>query len=203
MPTPDPQDVYEALLEKMKTKRSKNSLEAIHEVCREHRNSGALDFRIATIVRLGADRGVPSEQTIKNKTGEAYRALIHAWQESLPKKQTLNRKRDDWVSEIEDPRLRFLVEDLVVKNRRLERQISELKKADFTIDLRDATEKNGLPEFIDSEVQALKQAISPEFLDKMGWSTDSRGRILDVQGKAIYAPGYVTAIERCLTVQGK
>ena len=76
----DPNEVYEAVLSQLKSARSRKSLEALHEVCQEHHSSGAVDFRIATIAKLGDNRGVPSAQTIRNKTGEPYRALIDAWQ---------------------------------------------------------------------------------------------------------------------------
>lgn len=199
----DPQIVYEALKGQMKTKRSLRSLEAIHEVCREHREAGAFDFKAATIARLGAGRGVPSEQTIKNKTGEPYRALIKAWQECVPNKPKPSRKRDDWLADISDPRIRFLVEDLVARNRKLEQQIAILRKAEFTIDLRETAEVNNLPEFIDSEIDALKKAISTELFDKMRWESDSRGRVTDAKGSRIYGPGYVTAIEKMLSIEPK
>lgn len=199
----DPQIVYEALKGQMKTKRSLRSLEAIHEVCREHREAGAFDFKAATIARLGASRGVPSEQTIKNKTGEPYRALIKAWQECVPNKPKSSRKRDDWVTDINDPRIRFLVEDLGAKNRKLEQQIAILRKAEFTIDLRETAGMNNFPELIDSEIEALKKAVSKEFFEKMEWQSDSRGRVTDDRGNRIYGPGYVTAIEKMLSIEPK
>lgn len=198
----DPQTVFEALLERMKTKRSRSSLEAIHEVCRDHKETGSLDFRVATIVRFGADRGVPSAQTIKNATGEAYRALIKAWQESVPKPKK-TRASDDWVSEVKDARIRFLIEDLIVRNKRLEQQIKVFRQADFNIDLRETVQSNDLPEFIDSEIEALKNAISESFLHKMGWEADSRGRVTSSKGNKIYGPGYVTAIEKLLSILPK
>ena len=76
----DPHEVYEAILGQLKSARSRKSLEALHTVCQEHHGAGAVDFRIATIAKLGASRGVPSPQTIRNKSGEHYRALIDAWQ---------------------------------------------------------------------------------------------------------------------------
>lgn len=203
MSSPDPNEVFQVLKERMKTKRSLRSLEAIHEVCREHREAGAFDFRVATVVRLGAGRGVPSEQTIKNKTGEPYRALIKAWQESLPNKPKINRKRDDWVTDIDDPRIRFLVEDLIAKNRKLEQQVAILKKAEFMIDLRDTAQSTALPELIDSELKALQEAISDRFFEKMGWHSDSRGRVTDDRNSKIYGPGYVTGIEKILSVESK
>lgn len=88
----DPKEVYEAILNQLTNTRTKKSLEAIQEVCKEQHGAGASDFRIATIAKLGAKRGVPSAQTIRNKTGEHYRALIEAWQAVGEKKKRKTKR---------------------------------------------------------------------------------------------------------------
>ncbi|WLQ16820.1 gamma-mobile-trio protein GmtX [Hahella aquimaris] len=193
----NPHTVFESLCERMKTRRSLRSLEAIHEVCKMHKETGATDFRVATIVRLGEGKGVPTVQTIKNKTGEPYRTLIKAWQHTVPKPKR-TRAADEWISEIQDPRLRFLVEDLAAKNRKLEREIREFSRLELKIDLRESVIAKDLPDFIDSEFDALKGAIDREFFKKMGWTSDTRGRVCDADGNRIYGPDYITAIEKIL-----
>ncbi|HKM38051.1 MAG TPA: gamma-mobile-trio protein GmtX [Thiopseudomonas sp.] len=197
----NPQSVFEALLPKMKTKRSIKSLNAINDVCREHKEAGSTDFNLATIVRLGANRGVPTERTIKNSTGEAYRALITAWQDTVPKKQINKRGAYDWISEISDSRLRFLVEDLVAKKNKLEKEIREYSGLVLNIDMRESKSEQSVPQLIDSEWEALRAAIDNDFIKKMGWQVDPRGRVKDVNSNTIYGPGYVTAIEKLISLK--
>ena len=63
----EPNEIYEAVLGQLKSSRSRKSLEALHAVCKEHYESGAVDFRITTIAKVGASRGVPSAQTIRTR----------------------------------------------------------------------------------------------------------------------------------------
>ena len=68
----EPNEVYEAILGQLKNSRSRKSLEALHAVCKEHHESGSVDFRISTIAKLGASRGAPSEQTIRKASDLLY-----------------------------------------------------------------------------------------------------------------------------------
>lgn len=72
----------EELLEKLKQGASakvKETLDAVYEVCKEQQERGINDFSIATIAKLGSKRGVPKAQSIRNKSGEKYKALIVAF----------------------------------------------------------------------------------------------------------------------------
>ena len=69
----------EELLNKLKHGSSlkiQQSLDAIYEVCMEQQERGIQDFSVSTISNLGFNRGVPKAQSIRNRTGEKYRALI-------------------------------------------------------------------------------------------------------------------------------
>ncbi len=65
---------------------------------------------MATIARLGHKRGVPKAQSLRNKTGESYRALLHSFEEhhrgDKPRMET--RTKDDWIEEIQNPKHRLL-----------------------------------------------------------------------------------------------
>ena len=72
----------EELLNKLKVGSSlkiQQSLDAIYEICTEQQERGIHDFSISTIAKLGNNRGVPKAQSIRNKTGEKYRALIQCF----------------------------------------------------------------------------------------------------------------------------
>jgi len=85
----------EELLEELKihaNSRKRRSLEIIAEICSEQRERNSKDFSIATIGRLSTKAERPATQSIRNKTGGDYRALIKAWltirvdqQRSLPR----------------------------------------------------------------------------------------------------------------------
>ena len=67
----------EELLNKLKHGSSlkiQQSLDAIYEVCIEQQERGIQDFSVSTIANLGFNRGVPKAQSIRNMTGEKYRA---------------------------------------------------------------------------------------------------------------------------------
>ena len=73
--------------------RKARSLRLIHAVCVEQQDRGSNDYSIATIGRLSADRGGPAAGAIRNKTGEAYRALINTFAGSVgpPKPRNVRR----------------------------------------------------------------------------------------------------------------
>lgn len=207
----DPNEIYEAVLSQLKSSRSRKSLAAIHEVCKEHHSSGAADFRIATIAKLGANRGVPSAQTIRNKTGQPYRTVIDAWQElgDQRKKEIKARispsGKYDWVDDLGNPTHRYLVLDLIAQVRHLRAEnkgFASIKNLE--IDCRSGSEaavESQLPNFLSHELDALKEAISDEFLMRQGWVRGERGSIKDQNGKVILRNGLVDVIEKVLSLK--
>ena len=104
----------EELLEKLKQGASakvKETLDAVYEVCREQQERGISDFSIATIAKLGAKRGVPKAQSIRNKSGDKYKALITAFADSSGKHKKSNiisKSDSDWIDEIPNPKHQLL-----------------------------------------------------------------------------------------------
>ena len=206
----DPQDVYEAIYNGLKSSRSRKSMEALQQVCQEHFDSGAVNFRISTIAKLGANRGVPSAQTIRNKTGDHYRALLDAWQKLGDKRKNKNNKhiiptgKYDWVERITNPSERFLVLDMIAQVRSLteeNRKLTSIKKLD--IDYRTNSEKTvekQLLILLDHEIDALKSAIDENFLKRQGWTKGDRGCIKDEQGKIVFKNGWINVIEKVLSI---
>lgn len=206
----DPNEVYKTVREQLKSSRSKKSLDAINAVCKQHHSSGAVDFRIATIAKLGADQGVPSDQTIRNKAGEPYRALIEAWQVFAGKKKKSIKGREsnsgeyDWVKQVGSATHRYLIQDLIAQVRHLRAEnkaFASIKKLE--IDCRSGSEisaESQLPNFLSHELDALKEAISEEFLSRQGWVRGERGSIKDQNGKVIFRNGFVDVIEKMLSL---
>ena len=69
----------EYLLEKLKQGASpkvQDTLDAIFRICNEQVKQNLYDFSIATISRLGHQKGVPKAQSIRNSSGKKYHKLI-------------------------------------------------------------------------------------------------------------------------------
>ncbi len=177
---------------------------------------GSKDFSIPTIGRLLAKVKGPSEQTIRNKEGADYRALMQCWASYVdgvtkkPKAKQESAISEEILEGITDPTIRALVGVVLAENRKLKGENSLLKRqTTITIDMRTHTRpilnssanveilplmSNLLP----SEITALQHAISDEFLKEQGWTTDGQGRI-KYKEHSIYKAGYVTAIKKVLS----
>lgn len=50
----------------------------------------------------------------------------------------------------------------------------------------------------DSERQALRKAVSDEFLESKGWREAEHGEIVTDKGRTVFDPGFATAIRKVL-----
>ncbi len=99
----------EELLNRLKHGSSlkiQQSLDAIYEICVEQQERGIHDFSVSTIAKLGFNRGVPKAQSIRNKTGEKYRAIIQSFVDvssQMPKLRKPSQSDSTWIDEIQNP----------------------------------------------------------------------------------------------------
>ncbi|ASI89634.1 gamma-mobile-trio protein GmtX [Vibrio mediterranei] len=196
--------LFEKLCSEAKNDRVRATLNAINTVCQEQHDRGSKDFSVATISRLGEGRGVPKSQSIHNKTGEIYRALISAWQNANPiTKKPKTPASLDWVENIEDLALKWLVYDLVSANKALSSELQLCKSVkNLKIDLRgeqsSSTEKR---ELLDVERKALTGSIDHKFLERRGWKRTERGAIIDTaNGEVIFKNGFASGIEKLTSI---
>lgn len=210
----NPDELYSRLYENAST-RKRRTLELINEVCKKQAQKGNKDFSIATIVNLLEDENGPSEQTLRNKTGEDYRSLISQWAEYANgsskkiKKQSFSTFNDEILENVNDPTVRALVGIILAENKKLKNENSMLKHQKvLTIDMRkskDESYRTGQNNDVvtnsynltDTELKALNEAISDEFIQHRGWTVDDYGRVKE-KGVQVYKPGYVTAIKKVL-----
>lgn len=208
-----PDELFSKLYENA-SKRKKETLELINNVCKEQSERDIKDFSICTIARLIADEGGPSEQALRNKNGEDYRALIRQWAEFSEtttkklKKAKTSTLNDDILSSISEPTTRALVGMIIAENKKLKRENSLLKEqTTFTIDMRPVSDISSNKEAVivepsynltDTEIDALRNAISNEFMKHQGWTADNYGRVKG-NGIQVYKAGYVTAIKKILS----
>jgi hypothetical protein len=210
-----PDELFIQLHENAST-RKKHTLELIHETCKKQTKQGSKDFSIVTIVNLLADKNGPSEQTLRNKTGEDYRVLIKQWAEyangssKKNKKQNSSTFNDEVLANVNDPTTRALVGMILAENKKLKSENSLLKQqTTLTIDMRKSKDESmGINQntvlvsashnLTEMEFKALREAISEDFMNHRGWTVDDHGRVKE-KGTQVYKPGYVNAIKKVLS----
>lgn len=195
--------------------RKKRTLSKVNEICKKHAGLGNKDFSIATIGGLLESNGILTEQGLRNKNSEEYRALIKAWAEftngsmKKTKSNKTNSINDDILASISDPTLRAIFGITIAENKKLKNELSILKNlTTLTIDMR-KTKENAFNEdpntilisssyrLTDVEIQALKDAISDEFIKDQGWTVYDNGKVKQ-KGAQVYRTGYVSAIKKIL-----
>lgn len=205
-------------------KRKAASLDIVHEVCRELSARERTDLQIATVGRAAAARGGPTAGTIRNPPGLAYQQLITAWRRyaglpertgRAPKPKGAGAPSDEAMLEkIENPAMRRWVGELLAERARLRAENRDLKaNMSITIDQRPRSNKEviGSPQDLlkPHEREALEEAISDDFFEKLGWRVDEKERVRDVttetetkSGFPIYRRGYLSGLRKLLGHHG-
>ena len=190
--------------------RKARSLRLIHAICVEQRDRGSDDYSIATIGRLSAERGGPAAGAIRNKTGEAYRALIKVFADSVPgKTRKLNgaaAAQIDLILEgVTDPVLRTRLGLLLAELKATRAQLLAVRHLanrtaalDLSAPTPDTLPSSQVVALTPLEVRALQNAISPEAMHHWGWQTEENGRVTTDTGRTVFAAGFVTAIHKVL-----
>ena len=191
------------------------SLDILHEVCRDLKTGGSVDFSLPTIGILLLKRKGPSYQTLRNNNpqGKRYRTLIQSWSRlsggstKKPGKST-SPQAFDILDKIVDPAVRGIVGGIIAENSKFRGEIHLLRqKVDYVIDRRpvEITQQYPRVEILPApdhltktEVDALCHAISEKLIQAEGWVVDDNGRIKTMKGRTIFKPGFVTAIRKML-----
>lgn len=196
----DPKDV----LNKLKTDvspKTKETLDAIFEICMEQRERGVEDYSIATIARLGQKRGVPKAQSIRNKSGENYRALLNAFTSSAPVKtnQPISKNEEDWIEEITNPKHKLLVRIMASELRMANQKLKEMVPPNLRIDVYDhKSQPEPLCKLEELERRALEYLISDKFQIKWQFRPTEYGEYENERGEIIFKAGTLSAIKKAL-----
>ncbi|MBU3070205.1 hypothetical protein KOI40_10260 [Aestuariicella sp. G3-2] len=195
----NPQELLNRLKVGASAKQSK-TLDAIFLVCQEQIDRGASDFAYATISRIGAGRGVPKAQSIRNRSGEAYQALIKGFAEisELSHKPRKRKSEDAWIDEITDPKTRLLVSKQQAELNEAKRLVREIVPPGTTIVVDDRRGGLSRHRLSDVERRALEFLASDEFLKEWGYVAGDRGEVVDNQGNRLFKPGTIDAIKKAL-----
>ena len=192
------------------TRGRSRSLRLINAICVEQVERGSDDYSIATIGRLSAERGGPAAGAIRNKTGEAYRALIKVFADAVVGKvgkgsDAATAQVDMILEGVTDPVLRARLGLLLAELKATRAQLlaaRHLANRTTTLDLAQPSSDRLPPspaaDLTPLEVRALENAISQETMDHWGWHTDESGRITTDAGRTVFAAGFVTAIRKTL-----
>lgn len=216
-----PKEFLEALC-KGADPRKERSLRLIFGICEEQKKRGSKDYSVATIGRLSNEAGGPSAASIRNKTGEHYRALIKAYAEfaggkSRKTAEPRTTEADLILEGVTDPvlrsRLGLLLAELestraqLLAARHLANQNSVVNLADYPSQPASGAAADddvevlpAAPTFSTLEVRALKSALSSKTLDHWGWKVDEAGRVLTESGQQVFGAGFATAIGKVLAL---
>lgn len=204
------------LLDLVKSKsnsRKQRSLDIINQICQEQVERGSKDFSIATIGRLSVEEGGPSPQTIRNKGGEDFRALIASWAEhSKGAMKKPPKVQESGISsilgKINDPAVRSIVGAILATNSKLLKEVNLLKQqTQIVVDRRTIPSPTanikGITGLTASELSALSHAISPEFMKQEGWTVEESGRVVNGIGRTIFKAGFASAMHKIVAAAGK
>jgi hypothetical protein len=185
---------------KTKSPRQSSTLDAVYAVCQEQVDRGATDFSYSTISRLGAGRGVPRVQSIHNKAGENYRALIKCFEDSPGARKRVPRPKasDAWVEDIKDPKTKLMVNITLSKLREAEKLNRELIPPDteFRVDDRPGTPTDF--KLTSPERNAIEYLLSEDFLRAWNLEVGQRGTLVDSAGRNVFKPGTMDALKKVL-----
>ncbi|WP_166364443.1 gamma-mobile-trio protein GmtX [Pseudomonas akapageensis] len=215
----DAQAIFEDLKSQASTRQAK-SLSALNDVLKVQHAAGERNFSIAEIARLSAQKGGPSAQTIRNKTGLVFRQLIEAWaaQAGASMKAPINPqakgnrvpKDYELLERLSDPAMRAIFGQIIAERNRFRNELNTLKaNSELIVDRRPVQHveppiQSGVVQLVhtlnlnDMEVEALKAAISDEFFERREWIVSAAGQVKDENKREIYKHGYVNAIKKVL-----
>lgn len=191
-------------LKKDSSNKVQESLDAIYEICQEQTERGLSDFSISTIARLGYKRGVPKAQSIRNKTGEKYRALIQAFIDSSTPNRALKKLSptdNDWISEIENPKHQILVRILASELKAAKQMINEIIPPKQRIEIYDhspVSQPKASFKLNEIEIRALQYLLSKDFQKEWRLTPTDQGALLSEDKKLVFKVATLDAIRKAL-----
>ncbi len=176
------------------------TLQAIYEICSEQKARGLSDFSFSTIARLGEGKGVPKAQSIRNKTGEPYRALIKCFEDNIEQKNPKNKVykgKLDWIEEIKDVRLKVLAGHQAAQLAEAKRTIKEFTPPDMVININDGLAIQA-ELFTPLERTALEYLSSDDFINKWQFKKGTHGDVLNEQNERVFKIATLDALDKAL-----
>lgn len=195
------------------------NLKLVHEACRRQNERNSRDFSFKTIGKYTEEQGGLSWRSIYNTPD--YKKLIEAWQaytgpaDPTPRAHKKPPVAQAFLSRIEDPAIRSIMEGIIIERDKLRGQNNLLRALPRgIIDKRPLGATIAFPEdaspvavlhvgarLTESERHALKKAIDANFLEDNGWAEGTHGEIRNDRGRIVFDVGFATAIRKVLEEQ--
>jgi hypothetical protein len=209
-----PDVVVETLLAKGGRSNRRANLAKMHELCRQQHETGSPDFALSAIGRLAEAEGIMKGRALYNAQSADYRTLIEAWASyagpSAPKPLKALASHE-YLMRIEDPAIRSIMQAIIAERDKLRAQLNVLKANTLaTVDRRPLGATIPAPgaqpvtvlamaaQLTSSEREALKKAVSAQYLEARGLQEGSHGEILNDRGRTLFDVGFARAIRKLL-----
>jgi len=196
--------------------RKQRNLDIVHGVCDELHRLGSRDFSTSTVGRKSQQLGGVSKDALYNRSSVDYRTLIGAWADwsgrstTKPSAALLPLKEEDMLLKIADPAVRAIFAGIVAERNRLRSEINVLKAhAEIVIDRRivpgqvQPNNKGDMVQILPAlayltptEREALRKAITQEFLEQEGWREGAHGEIINERGRTLFDMGFAPALRK-------
>jgi hypothetical protein len=204
-----PDEVFDSIIETAPRPQKLRNLRALHEVCRALYETGPRDYSRSHVGKLCEERGIMKARGLYNEAAADYCRLIDAWAQLAgpmpPKLIDSDKPSEAYVREIVDPVLRMMVRRDLAKLARVTAELNLLKsQTTFVVDRRPVAEGSstdsgrGRRNLEDSELQALRKALSPEALRRRGWEVTKLGEVVSESGRTVFEPGFATGLKKLL-----
>lgn len=203
-----PEAIFAQLAQLTQDPRKIKNLRLLHEICEvQHRSSK--DFTIGTVGRLSEAAGGLSRRAFYNAASADYRALLSAWETwSGPKPKStfdLVLHNEILLRKIHDPALRSLVQGISRERDRIRAELDLLKaERIFSVDMRPkaagfaSCDGGNRVELTPSELEAVKRAVSPDFLSAEGWTEGPHGEVITKSRRRVFEVGFLRALRKLI-----
>ncbi|MFY7865610.1 gamma-mobile-trio protein GmtX [Roseateles sp.] len=207
-----PDEVLDSIMATSPRPQKVRNLKELHSVCKALYEIGPRDFSYSHVGKVCESKSIMKARGLYNSAAEDYRKLIDAWAHLAgplpPKLIDKNNPSQEYVSEIQDPVLRMLVKRDLAKLGRVTAELNLLKsQKTFVVDKRPIADStlpmptNAINQLEDSELKALRKALSPESLKRKGWEVTKVGEVVSDRGRTIFEPGFATGLRKLLGEQ--
>ncbi|XVJ47857.1 gamma-mobile-trio protein GmtX [Pseudomonas sp. UBT] len=210
-----PNATLEALLTKGGRSNRRANLTKMHELCRKQHETCSREFSLPSIGRLAEAEGIMKGRVLYNAQSADYRMLIESWAAysgpPTPKPQKTLASHE-YLMRIDDPAIRSIMQTIIAERDRLRAQLNVLKanaqvtadrrplgaKVAFGSDSQSVTVLALSAQLTPSEREALKKAVSAEYLEERGLREGSHGEIVNERGRPMFEVGFARAIRKVL-----
>ncbi|CAN7444845.1 gamma-mobile-trio protein GmtX [Cupriavidus necator] len=210
-----PNAVLESLLAKGGRSNRRAALAKMQELCRRQHESGSRDFSLPAIGRLAEAEGIMKGRVLYNAQSADYRTLIEAWAAYAgppAPKPPKTLASHEYLMRIEDPAIRSIMQAIIAERDKLKAQLNVLKaNTQVTVDRRPlgatiAAAPGTQPvtvlapstQLTPSEREALRNAVSADYLENQGLREGSHGEIVNARGRTVFEVGFARAIRKLL-----